>query len=681
MPIPGRLVLTGACAALLASALLVAASPIDLAIFLVGLAAFTAPGWPLSRWFAGSGRDFWSRLVVALVLGYLAGALLVVSLRAAGIASPFACFAATLALAAVLDRVVPRRGPGVVQLARFERRDLAALGLLWLITAAIVGPVFARVGQPTPDGLAFRAYFIADLFAHMSVVGELAKGATPPINPYLPTEALPYYWSYFTLPALLTMLRPEPLLHHAILLTDIVAAALFAGTGYLVVRSLGASVLASATAWVVVLAANSFEGLAYFQRAGMAGFADRTFRTVNIDGITRWYWSLPGVDGFQRLMWWTPQHEMAITMGLLVLVLAVAPRDRNSLERGAADGLLLGGALAFSSFNGGLLVLSYACFELASLALDRGRDFRRWVAARALAAAMVLGVLGLTLAVGMVQRTPNAFVFGWNRHFLRGPWRFLLYNFGPALFLAPLAIGLSALRGRLGVVLASPVLVAAAVFLGFDVRGHENTYVVFRAAQLVFLVLAVLLALAIDRWRSWPRPAAWALGAALVAGSLAAFPTVALDWYNARDTSNVAMNPGRFRWTIHLTPHEQVAAAWIQRVLPEDATVQTDARARGRGTWALVPAFFRRRMGTGLGLFELEPRRFDPNMNAIHGMYSSTEAEQARQTCLRLGIEYVYVGPVERQANPQGIAKFGDRTELFRPVFRLGAEEIFQVVR
>ena len=86
--------LTGACAALLASALLVAASPIDLAIFLVGLAAFTAPGWPLSRWFAGSGRDFWSRLVVALVLGYLAGALLVVSLRAAGIASPFACFAA-----------------------------------------------------------------------------------------------------------------------------------------------------------------------------------------------------------------------------------------------------------------------------------------------------------------------------------------------------------------------------------------------------------------------------------------------------------------------------------------------------------------------------------------------------------------------------------------------------------
>lgn len=681
MLIPGRLVLGGACAALLAAALFSAASPLDLGLFLVALAAFTAPGWPLARWFAGSERDPWSRLIVALVLGYLAGALTVVTLRATGVASPFACFAATLALAALLDRVVPRRGPGLVALARFEGRDLAALGVLWLVTAAIVGPVFARVGHPTPDGLAFRAYFIADLFAHMSVVGELAKGATPPINPYLPVEPLPYYWSYFTLPGLLTVLRPEPLLHHAILLTDIVAACLFAGTGYLVVRTLGASALASGGAWVVVLLANSYEALAYVERAGWAGIAGRTFRTVNVDGITRWYWSLPGVDGFQRMMWWTPQHEMAVTMGLLVLALAAAPRDRNGWQRGAADGLLLAGALAFSSFNGGLLVLSYALFELASLALDRGRDLRRWIVARALAAAIVLAALGLTLAVGMVQRTPDAFLFGWNRYFFRGPWRFLLFNFGPALFFAPLAVGLRALRGRPGVVLASVTFVATAAFLGFDVRGHENTYVVFRAAQLVFLVLAVLLAFAIDRWRTWPRPAAWGLSVALVLASLAAFPTVALDWYNARDTSNVAMNPGRFRWTIHLTPHEQVAARWIQRELPDGAIVQTDARARGRGTWALVPAFFRRRMATGLGLFELDPRRFDPNMNAIHAMYSTADAGEARQVCIRLGIEYVYVGPVERGANPAGVGKFADHAEAFRAVFRLGDEEIFQVVR
>jgi len=680
MPILARVVLVCACVSLLVAAAFSAASPLDLALYLVCLAAFTAPGWPLSRWFAGSDRDPWSRAVLVVALGYVAGALLTVGLRVAGVAAPTACLGACLALAAVLHRVVPRRGPGIVELARFDARDHLALGGLWLVTSAVVGPVFARVGQPTPGGLAFRAYFIADLWAHMCVVGELAKGACPPLNPFLPAEPLPYYWSYFSLPGLLTMLRPEALLHHAILPNDTVAAALFVGVGYLVARSLGASALASAASWTVVLLANSFEALAYFQRAGLAGFANRTFRTLNVDAITRWYWSLPGADGFHRMMWWTPQHEMSLVLGLLVLAAAVRPRDRNSLQRGAADGLLLGGAVAYSVLNGFLLVLAYAGFELAMLAADRGRDLRRWLTARVLAAAMVLGAVGLVVAVGMVQRTPGMFIFGWNRHFLRGPWRFVLYSFGPALFFAPFALPALRRQWRLAAALASLVLVSTAAFLYVDLRGHENAYVVFRTSHLWFLVLAVLLAVAIDQWRAWPRPASLALTAALVLTSLLAFPTVALDWYNARDTANTALNPGGFRWTLHLTPDEQVAASWIQANVPETATVQNDPRPHGRATWALVPAFFERRMGVGSGIFQPNPRRFDPMLDAVHSMFSGPDPVQARDVCRQLGIDYLYVGPVERKANPAGIAKFGDRPDLFRRVFRLGDEEIFQVV-
>ena len=119
MLIPGRLVLAGACAALLAAAWFAAASPLDLVVFLVGLAAFTAPGWPLGRWLAGSGRDGWSRLIVALVLGYVAGALLVVTLRAAGVTSPVACFGASL-----IGRTMPGprgAGCGTVRSMRSER--------------------------------------------------------------------------------------------------------------------------------------------------------------------------------------------------------------------------------------------------------------------------------------------------------------------------------------------------------------------------------------------------------------------------------------------------------------------------------------------------------------------------------------------------------------------------------
>jgi len=282
----------------------------------------------------------------------------------------------------------------------------------------------------------------------------------------------------------------------------------------------------------------------------------------------------------------------------------------------------------------------------------------------------------------MIQSTSGASIWGWNRHFFRGPWRFVLLNFGPALFLAPLGLGLALRRvPRLLVSLGALTAVAVVVFLGFDVRGHENTYVVFRAAQLFFLVLAVLLAFAIEASRSWPRAVTALFAGLLMVGGLAAVPTAGMDWYNARDTSNVEMNPGGFPWTIHFTPGEQVAARWMQQNLPVSALVQTDPRARGRATWAFVPAFCRRRMATGLGLFEPDPTRFEVNMDAIHAMFSTPDAAAAHAACTRLGIDYVYVGPVERRANPGGIGKFSERPDLFRLVFRVMDEEIFGVAR
>src|SRR5674476_1547946 len=116
------------------------------------------------------------------------------------------------------------------------------------------------------------------------------------------------------------------------------------------------------------------------------------------------------------------------------------PRRPNSIGRGVFDGLLLGGTVALSSFNGVLLVGWYAVAEVALLALDRGRELWRWVLSRGVAAVIVLGFVGLTMALGMVQRTPDAFIWGWNRYFLHGPWTFILLSFGPALFLAPLGL-------------------------------------------------------------------------------------------------------------------------------------------------------------------------------------------------------------------------------------------------
>jgi hypothetical protein len=598
----------------------------------------------------------------------------------AGVSSPFVVLAACPALALLLQWLL--RGPreGIVTLARLGPGDLIGLSVLWLLAALIVGPVFARVGESTPGGLAYRAYFIADLFAHMTVVAELIKGATPPLNPFYPHEAFPYYWSYFTLPAIFAKLRPDLLVDRGILVTDIFDAALFVSTGYIVLRSLGASALATAMSWVVVIIGSSYEGL-YFIWSQMA--IKRSvweFKYVNIDAITRWFWDLPPVDGLQRIMWYTPQHEMAITFGLLVLLLIVKSRRPNSVPRGVADGLLLGAMVAFSSFNGMLLVGSYALAETAILALNGGRDLFRWVLSRGVAAVIVLCFVGLTLALGMVQHTPNAFILGWNLHFLRGPLAFAFLSFGAALLFAPLGIARLWQSCRLRTTVAAVIVVSLVLFLFVDLRGHENSYVTFRTSQLILLVLAVLLAFAIDTWRQWARPVSIALFAALFIATVAAVPTVAMDWFNSRDISNVEMDPGGFPWTLYVTPDDQAAARWIRENLPIDAQVQTDPWARARNEWAFVTVFAERRMTTGIGIFELNPTRFQQNVNRIKIVFRSLNVDDAYGYCQRMNIEYLYVGDIERRIHGAGVRKFNEHPEKWQLVYRQGSVEIFKVL-
>lgn len=673
-------ILSGGWLAVTAVAIL--PDPINLPVFLALAAVFTSPGWPLARYVAGTGAGALTHSVLALPLGYMCGAGLTVLLRWAGIGSPWAVVAASLALAVVLATTLRRRTDGILELVSLSAADRIGLGVLWLAALLVTGPVFERVGEVAPLGLAYRAYFNADLFVHMAVVAEVAKGTTPAMNPFFPTEALPYYWTYFTLPAVFSQFRTALPVDPGIMLTDTAMALVFMSVGFVTLRNVGASALASVIAWLVILFASSFEGAFFIWDQVSQSKPLAEFRFWNIDAVTRWVWNLPGVDGFHRGMWWTPQHLMALTLGMLVLTSLVRARRERALAAGFCEGLLLGAILIISSFNGVMLVAWYGLTQVALLVLDRGRDFRQWMVARVIAAILVVAFLGLATSSGMVQRIPNAFLFGWNRFFLRGPWTFLLLSFGPALFFAPFGIG-AALRAskRLVVAIGLLMVVSAVVFLQLDLRGHENTQVTFRTGQLWYICLAMLLAFAIDTWRRRRSVISRGLMALLLLSSLAALPTVALDWYNARDISNIDNSPGNFPWTLHINRDDQVAAAWIHAVLPIDATVQTDALPRDRNTWAFITAFARRRMATGNGLFTLNPTRYIPNLNEIHAAYATAPAEEAHASLERLGVDYLYVGDVERRVNGDQVFKFAMRPDLFEPVFWKGSVEIYRVVR
>jgi hypothetical protein len=670
--------------AFVAAAIPITRSPYDLPLFLVAFGIFTSPGWALARWLLGRDAAWLARVPFSLLLGYVVGLTAYIGLRLTIGTSPFIVLIVCAFLAVTLAVWLPRTEDGLLPVPALTRADVFSMTGLLLVVALIVGPVFANVGRQTPQGLAYRAYFIADLFAHMSVVAELTRNATPPVNPYYPAEALPYYWGFFTFPAvyddLHDLLVRHVVIDRGILLTDLTMAGVYVSVWFLVLRAIGASTIAAVSAWLVVILASSFEGAWFWWTQAQRGRSIWEFRYVNVDAITRWYWDLPPTDGLHRLFWYTPQHGMAITLGFVLFGLVVLARRPDSLARGVIDGLLLGATFVCSSFNALLLIAAYALFETAFLVRARFATLRGWLAARGVAAAIVALFAAATLLLGMIQRASTEVILRLNPHFLRGPWAFVILSFGPALLIAPFGVRRLAAWSPRAIVAGTAILgVTGIIFLFVDVRGHENSYVTFRTAQLWSLLLAVLVAAAIDASRTWPRAAVATLSATLVAGSVLAVPTVALDWYNARDITNMDMSPGGFPWTVHITPENQAALAWIETTLPADAIVQADANARGRATWALIPAFSEHRLSVGRGIFEPNPHRFDDGTGNVSVIYRTPDAALAYQYCQSMGIQYVYVGPEERAANGPNVDKFVRAPDRFTRVYEAAGVSIYLV--
>jgi hypothetical protein len=69
---------------------------------------------------------------------------------------------------------------------------------------ALVARPFVTLGSVDRDGNhLYRAYFIADFVWHTAMTAELAKEDPRPRNPFLATERVHYYWTYFRVPATL----------------------------------------------------------------------------------------------------------------------------------------------------------------------------------------------------------------------------------------------------------------------------------------------------------------------------------------------------------------------------------------------------------------------------------------------------------------------------------------------
>lgn len=627
------------------------------------------PGLPLG--FALFGSRQAAGWVAGGLLGYVLTALAIWAPIQLGVPSAGA-FAIGWAASAALAWLVARglRGP-LVTLPPWTRRDTLALAMIWLLALAIAVPPLARVGASDASGARhYRAYFTADFVWHTALTSELAKFTPTPRNPYLASEPIHYYWTYFLLPAGVAGTAPRAFadVETGLKVNAVGAALLFVSAIFIAAWTALPRAWPVAAGVALCIVASSAEGMFAVWRFWQQAVPLAEVRNLNIDAISNW-WPPHGlrIDGLPRCFWWVPQHSMAYALGLVAL--GVVNRAGSGAPTGAIGlaGAALAGSVMMNPFVGGIFSIVWG----SAVALDAARagDFARGVLRHSVAAIPV--ALALAWCIGNQMVEGAALQLGWLGDARHTTPANLLLSLGPAL--AAAAWGLT-LRP------AAPLLLAClSLLLLYLVRLEvEGSWVGFRAGQMFLVAVPPLIARGLVLTGTWGRLAMVTALLALLTGA----PTTIIDTYNAQDITNFSESPNG-PWTMRVTRDVHEGVEWLRRTTPASAIVQMEPIARGRRTWSLIPSFAQRRMSAGQPISLLggiaDGSEYAVKSMRVKAMYETGDARQAWETARVLRIDYIWVDGTERAAYPAGVAKFDGAPEFFAPAFKNADVTIFHV--
>ncbi len=574
------------------------------------------------------------------------------------------------------------RAGQALQLPVFTRQDLLAVVLLCAIVPVVAGMPYAHVGERAADGAkSYRAYFTADFVWAMTIVSEVSKGDMPPKNPFRIGGALHYYWlAHFLSAVEYRILGPWRLTIEEVTLANSLGYGIvFLIFLYGFLRAFGASVMAAAIAGGLAFLANSFEALDRIVVWWPRGQLWARLNDINVDAVTRWFYNGMPVDGLQRMLLYQPHHLAGYALGLSALVLVARTSDPARGPVALAAGVFLALSLLFSSFEAIMIAVAVALVYAARLLWP--------LRVKAILVCAMLGALPVAAALlassAMSYVDPAAgtlVVAGRNATaFVRWPY-LLLLSFGPLLILGAsgfVVAGFSKPRETL------PLAALAVVALGFyfltDVPNMQHVWVGWRAGHLLFIALTASTALLFTMIAGAHRSVRIIVWCTVSLLSLAALPTVAIDVFNAQDITNIREAPG-FPWTLTLSAAEVEALDWLKGHTPLDAVVQPDVLTRATASWAYMPAFGERRMVTGLPGAMIPFRPYEDATNVMTKRVFAGGDPDARASAAReLGIEYLYLGPVEQHAHPELVGALDTRPDLFQAAFRNREVVIYRV--
>jgi len=650
-------------------------------LLITALAWFAVPGIVLAfSLYRSQPGSLVAALLCGAAWGYVLSSLVLLALWATGSRQlTMVIFAPIVATLVILPA---RRLAGTLHLPAFTRADGAACALLLVTVPLIVGLPFSHVGIDLPEGRAYRAYFTADFVWEMAVVAEVSKGDMPPRNPYYTDDQLHYYWLMHLLPAVEhRAFGDTPRLDQLLLVNAFWSALGFVAFLYFFVRHFVDKPWAAALGCVFVLFCSSFEGTERIWFHWSRGEAALPFlRMLNIDAVTSWIAAYGGmrVDGLHRLLLYQPQHQASYILGMSAILLLHQARSLARIGLFLAVGAFVAGSMLFSSFAALMLALMAAA--QAAWRMIPARQWRAMVVGAAAAALPMLAALALIYGLGYVDTSGgNLVVIGLNSLAAHNALIVIFLSFGPVLIGAAIGLGL-VLRVRSLNRFAVPSLMLAlsAVFY-FFVDMPDHTYGVgWHAGKLAFIALTPLVGVALQGIGA-AQGSTRLIGAALMTVvTAAALPTVLVDLYNTQDVWNRGNGPA-YRWTVLLTRGELEGLDWIKGGTFKSARVQIEPTVRGRDTWAYIPAFAERRMSSGLPISMIPLAKYEKATEQIRQLYQSTDADQAYHSALRHCIDYLVVGPPEREAYRQLEPLLDQHRDLFVPAFRNGTLTVYYV--
>jgi hypothetical protein len=571
--------------------------------------------------------------------------------------------------------VPARRLAGRWTLPSVDAADAIALAAALLIVPVVVGLPFAHLGEITANGQDYRAYFTADYAWRRAVVSELAKGDVLPVNPYFAGDPLHYYWMPHVFSAVQYRFAGAwATLDELLTIQSIWIDAMFIAFLYTMARAFRVGPWAAAAGVTFVVFASSFEGLYAWWDFARNGAPLAAVKGLNIDAISRWYFQGIPIDGLQRLLFYQPHHAIGYVIGLIGL-LSIALRTRTvDAAAFAVAGTCLGLSIAISSFAGLMITAGAVLYESAGLL--RAFNIRRGLV-HASAAGVPLGLaVGLVFALRYVDNTGTVVELAVNRLALHDFWWVTFLSFGPVLIVGAAAIAALRRPHQLGIFGA---LAIASIFFYFfvNVRDHQDVYVGWRVGHFLFISAVVLIGAFISDLPALSPRLRVAAAALIILMFAAGVPTAAIDIYNTQDTTNHSEMPAG-RATLRLGPDDLQVFDWIRHNTDPKAIFQIDPVARHPEHWAYLPAFGERRMAAGIPISMIPLAKYERASADIRMLYDEPPL-LAYERAVRARVNYIIVGPQERDHHPAVEDRFNSIPALLPLAFRNGTIAIYQV--